>query len=697
MKRFTALSAALLLVAGMVGIAACSGDDEGPQGTAGAGGTGGESPDAGDDPDSGIEGRRLVVLFTSDEHSHLFAFSPELDDWPLATEAGSGSLVGGVARRAAILSREREAATKAGKATLTLSSGDNQMGALPHIAFESASLDYRALHALGYDATTLGNHELDFGPGSLAKAISAAKEAGELPAIVASNIFFSDEDSGDDELAALYGENPSDDKAIAKYRVLTADNGIKVGLIGYLGVNASHVSKNKAPLAFSERSLDEADHGNAEAVLPKIYEDLQPVVDKLRNDEKVDIVIALSHAGLVDPKNPETGEDYHIAKNVSGIDLIISGHEHVADDKPVVVRNDESGREVVILNGSSYGRHVGRIELIVPDDASQPVAWDSESQALLPVTDKELPDPAWEAKLTTMLSSIESAGKIDDKSFLERLLSRVEGAPVTAGEPGKLYFHPIATTSFDIAKSPAMLYLSADAMLAATEDIAPAQIAIQSAGVVRSGLLQGKTGTIAAADAFSVLPLGSSPKDNSIGYPLVRAHLNSFFIRAVFEFASAQGPVNSQFDLASGGLLVEYDCTRTPISSQTDLFDSKKGRVMRMLLDTDHSDGLEQFDRVIYDRNDPKNNAPNNELFSIVTSSYIAEFAGDVGASLLDSAGQPTTLDQIVLHREDESELKEIEGFMGYLKASPEGKVPSRYNPQSDDATVRFDKMKLCK
>src|SRR5262249_3431575 len=143
----------------------------------------------------------VVVLFTSDEHSHVFGFSPELDDYPHATTAGTGELIGGVARRASVLARERKAAEGAGKDTITVSAGDNQMGTLVHAARETASIDYVTMKALGYDATTFGNHEFDFGPQSLVKAIKAAQAAGGLPPIVASNIHFSDFSADDDELA----------------------------------------------------------------------------------------------------------------------------------------------------------------------------------------------------------------------------------------------------------------------------------------------------------------------------------------------------------------------------------------------------------------------------------------------------------------------------------------------------------------
>jgi len=44
---------------------------------------------------------------------------------------------------------------------------------------------------MGYDATTLGNHDFDLGPGGLAKPISLAAKAGQIPAVVALNTNFS--------------------------------------------------------------------------------------------------------------------------------------------------------------------------------------------------------------------------------------------------------------------------------------------------------------------------------------------------------------------------------------------------------------------------------------------------------------------------------------------------------------------------
>src|SRR5262249_35834068 len=147
--------------------------------------------------------------------------------------------------------------------------------------------------------TTFGNHEFDFGPIALSKAINAAKSKNGLPPIVASNIHFSGT-AGDQPLADLYSANVTDSKPVHPYRVRTTQGGAKIGVLGYVGVNAAHVAPNKTPTQFSAKGVDPSKDGDQATVLPLLYKDLQPVVDKLRNVEKVDLVVALAHGGIND-------------------------------------------------------------------------------------------------------------------------------------------------------------------------------------------------------------------------------------------------------------------------------------------------------------------------------------------------------------------------------------------------------------
>src|SRR5947207_1004994 len=54
--------------------------------------------------------RTLVILNTTDEHSHLLGATAESEEFPVPTTAGDGNVRGGIGRRAAILEQERAAA-----------------------------------------------------------------------------------------------------------------------------------------------------------------------------------------------------------------------------------------------------------------------------------------------------------------------------------------------------------------------------------------------------------------------------------------------------------------------------------------------------------------------------------------------------------------------------------------------------------
>ena len=79
-------------------------------------------------------------------------------------------------------------------------------------------------------------------------------------------------------------------------------------------------------------------------------ERMQQVVDELRG-QNVDLVVCLSHNGF--------DVDYKMAGNVTGIDVILSGHTHDAVPEPVLV-----GDTIIIASGS-HGKFVSRVDLDV--------------------------------------------------------------------------------------------------------------------------------------------------------------------------------------------------------------------------------------------------------------------------------------------------------------------------------------------
>ena len=79
-------------------------------------------------------------------------------------------------------------------------------------------------------------------------------------------------------------------------------------------------------------------------------ESIQKYADELRQVHKVDAVILQSHDGLA--------LDVALAKNLKGIDIIVSGHTHEALPKPIRVKN------TWIVVAGSHGKYVGRIDLM---------------------------------------------------------------------------------------------------------------------------------------------------------------------------------------------------------------------------------------------------------------------------------------------------------------------------------------------
>jgi 2',3'-cyclic-nucleotide 2'-phosphodiesterase (5'-nucleotidase family) len=78
-------------------------------------------------------------------------------------------------------------------------------------------------------------------------------------------------------------------------------------------------------------------------------EELPPVIDRLRSQEKADLIVVLSHLGFP--------QDMNLLSEVHGIDICLSGHTHNRLHKPVL-----KGKTVVIQSGC-HGSFLGRLDL----------------------------------------------------------------------------------------------------------------------------------------------------------------------------------------------------------------------------------------------------------------------------------------------------------------------------------------------
>ncbi|WP_243316413.1 bifunctional metallophosphatase/5'-nucleotidase [Geothrix paludis] len=647
--------------------------------------------------------RTLVLLHTTDEHSRLLGVGPEVDGYPALGKSQQGKLVGGIARRSSILAAERKRADVLQESSLTFSSGDNLMGTLFQAASTSASPDYRALKALGYDATTLGNHEFDAGPAYLAGALYAAQAQGGLVPVIASNIHFSGEASAPDAaLASLYDPTGQDaTKPIRPYLVLRATNGLKVGVLGALGAIPAATAPLKAPVSFT--------------VPEDPNQELQARVDDLRNTEKVDLVVLLAHAGT-EPDTPELGESYQIARNIAGIDVILSGHTHVTTP-PFLVANATTGKNVIVVEPGWNGEAVERLVLKVKQDGT--IQMDADQTTLIPVDDRTPADPKMRYLVDEAIQALETPEEWTGagQSMLERTLSDIEGAPVV-NDPkttGDLFFRKLGATTFELTTRPrketGMLRLAADSILAEAEASGgPTHVSITSYGNVRGGISLGYSGTIAMSDAFRVYPMGLGPDalgHYTPGFGLVRVAVPAIELRAILEvtatypFMTRNGA--DQYLLPSG-VSFTFDTSR-PVFDPADPGNPAKGRVTRIAFATDHA-ALDTYDLPIFDFTYSPVGWLNADYpympVVLATDVYLALMAQTLGlaywlpdATAADFAGGTklvTNIGQVMLFRStDGSSIKAYEAFAKYVRAQCQangGVLPSRYDDLSTEGAA---------
>lgn len=458
-------------------------------------------------------GDSLVLLFTGDLHSAVLPHR-------VVTESGRVETLGGFARIAAMIKAERE---KEGDRVLAVDAGDMTAGSLFQILFQSEAAEFRLMKAIGIEAATIGNHELDYGPAALARALTTAKVKGGAVPLVASNTLFDPKDDRDNLLEAVFSDYP-----IREYLVVEK-NGLKIGLFGLLGEAAADDAPDAVPVTFSR---------------PVIR--AREVTAKLRDVEKVDLVIALSHSG-VGPDSKKS-EDEKLAREVPGIDVIVSGHPHVPIRLPIVIGS------TIIVGVGDRGEELGYLRLRRGADGR----FAAESYALRPVTTDIPEDPEVTSEIAALRGLVDSATAEMFGLDPEEVLARTDFGLIDERKPSD-------GMSWEIGLGD----LVVDAYRAVVEAVEPGEkapvIVIHPWGHLRDALLPGP---ITGNDVFSILSLGVGP-DGRPGYPLVSVRLTGREIRRLFEVETTVAPGNVDAHLQVAGAKVRYNPRRVPFDRVT--------------------------------------------------------------------------------------------------------------------------------
>jgi len=138
-------------------------------------------------------------------------------------------------------------------------------------------------------------------------------------------------------------------------------------------------------------------------------EEMQKLVATLRDKDKVDCVLLLSHNGM--------DVDLKLASRINGIDVILGGHTHDAVPQPVAVKN--AGGTTLVTSAGSNGKFLAVLDLDLAKGKVGGVRY-----RLLPVYSELLkPDAAMKA-LVEQLHASHSKSWSDTIATADRLLYR---------------------------------------------------------------------------------------------------------------------------------------------------------------------------------------------------------------------------------------------------------------------------------
>ncbi len=255
--------------------------------------------------------KQIVILHTNDTHSTIEPVSRYSKVKEAAGKAGC-------VRRATMVKQLREQNPD----ILLFDSGDFSQGSTFYTMYKG-DVEVGLMNIMGYDAATIGNHEFDFGLDNLARLARQAK----FP-IVCSNCDFTG--------------TPCQD-VIKKYCVVVRD-GVRIGVFGLTPkIEGLVMKENIAGVKYIDP-----------------IQATKEMVSVLRDKERCDIVVCLSHLGW--KLAPEYIDDQVLISSTTGIDIVLGGHSHTYMKKMEWVDNAE-GKSIPVDQNGKHGAFVGKITL----------------------------------------------------------------------------------------------------------------------------------------------------------------------------------------------------------------------------------------------------------------------------------------------------------------------------------------------
>lgn len=547
-----------------------------------------------------------TILFTHDLHSHF-----------LPQNTADGGQSGGYARLKTAIDSQRALHPDA----LVLDGGDFSIGSLIQTLYVDHAAELRTMGALGYDATTIGNHEFDHKGTGFGKMLRSAVASGDtVPAILEAN--YSPADSNPDRADI---QAAMDEYGVQDYMLLER-GGVTYGIFGLMGIDSNDCAPSSG---FTLRDAAEA--------AKRCVAELEA--------QGAEFIICLSHSGT--DEDAKKSEDELLAKNVQGIDVIISGHTHSTLNEPIVVG------DTYIVSCGPYCRNLGSIT----------ISWDDSGKTLV------------DYQLIPIDETLE-----DDPD----IAALVEGWKDQVGTEylahyGLTYDQVLTTTDFDmntpdsgVQEGNALGDLVSDAFMWAAKNLAAEKsdeitVTVTADGVLRANI---PTGDITTSMAFDVLSMGVG-SDGTSGFPLVAVYLSGKELKAALEVDASVTPIMPAAQLYIDGMEYSFN-------------------THRMFFNRVYDSAVVANDGTLQEIDD-------NKLYRVVTGMYSAEMLGTVKGKSMGllslepkmADGTPVTdFNDCILYDQDGYEIKEWYALAAYLQSFGDAGVPQQYSAPGSSKNV---------
>ncbi len=463
----------------------------------------------------------LDVMFTSDLHSHFYSFNTIMDDGEDAVS------VGGLDRIKTLIDAQK----KDNPDTLLLDGGDFSMGTLVQTVYEDEAAELRMLGYLGIDASTLGNHEYDYRSSGLKNMLETASKSGDnLPELLICNIDWDkmEEDGLTEDQKLL--KDAFEDYGFKDYTMIQKGE-VNIAVIGVFGNDALACAPTCA-LLFKDP-----------------VESVKQTVETIQNEEAADMIVVVSHSGT----NPDESksEDEIMAKEVSDIDLIISGHSHTVLKEPIVY-----GSTYVVSPGE-YGEFLGNISMTQEDDGS----WSINNYELIPVDDSVISDTATTEYMNQFMESVDANYLSQFGYTKDQIIAHNDVEFCTQKDLETKH------TEHNLGS------IIADSYIYAVEnsdgyDGVPVDLAVVPSGTVRDTYTKGD---ITVTDIFNSFSLGIGP-DGVPGYPLISVYLTGAELKIIAEVDASVSDYMTTARLYMSGMNYTYNPHRILLNKVSDIY-----------------------------------------------------------------------------------------------------------------------------